>query len=116
MPKEGKMVEFNAYIKTQRHSIVISVKFKAIHLKCLGKKRTTTTIQKHKMMNFVNYVKVLDNIPVDRWKISIFHKHRLYTENLILIGIGKVYICSGWLQICDYSMGTLQMRNVWGIL
>ena len=66
IPEEGDMLEFDAYIKTQRHPIVIYSDFEALLLKCLERWGINTeAFRGHNPMSYGFVVKASDDVPLE---------------------------------------------------
>jgi hypothetical protein len=66
MPKEGDMVEFKEWARTQRHPVVIYSDFEALLQKIQKHKgENTLAFQSHNPMSYGLYVKAADDVPVE---------------------------------------------------
>lgn len=69
MPQEGDTVEFEEWVKTQRHPIVLYADFEALLKKCFDNKGTNTSaFQKHEPMSYGVYVKASNDVPIELLK------------------------------------------------
>lgn len=66
MPEEGDTVQFKSWSRSERHLVPIYADFEAFLKKYCDRKRINKeVIQKHYVMSYGLYVKILDNVPVE---------------------------------------------------
>jgi hypothetical protein len=97
MPKEGDMVKFEAWGRTERHPIVIYSDFEALLIKCLERLGVNTSaFQRHEPMSYGIYVKVSDNIPVE-----LLEKYNIPQSPIIFRG------CETRQEVAKYFVKTV---------